>query len=328
MPAANGRQHLRRLRIAHLSERGDRTGIVVPARENHVCARRRQLRHILEQARIVPLDLSQCADELAREVVEPAIAREAREGLELARVLRQLMGLLVGDHLQPVLDASQIEIGRLELVAHVDLDPAARRKPGEGRERFAHAKVGLAPAGNELLGLREELDLADAAGAELDVVPGDADSRETAERMNLPLHRVDVGDRGKVEVFPPDEGLQLREERLTGLDIAGGGARLDQGRALPVLAEALVVEGRGVGRERDLRRPGIGAEPQVGTKDVAVGRALLDQPHEIAREAHEKILRLDRRLRRRLLGVEKDDEVDVARVVELARSVLPHGEHD
>ena len=90
-------------------------------------------------------------------------------------------------------------------------------------------------AGDELLGLDEELDLADAAAAELDVVALDRDLVVTAIGMDLPLHRVDVGDRGKVEILAPDERREPREQRLAGRDVAGAGPRLDHGGAFPVL---------------------------------------------------------------------------------------------
>ena len=67
----------------------------------------------------------------------------------------------------------------------------------------------MPPAGDELLGLGEELDLADAAAAELDVVALDRDLVVTAIGVDLPLHRVDVGDRGEIEIFAPDEGREL-----------------------------------------------------------------------------------------------------------------------
>ena len=64
----------------------------------------------------------------------------------------------------------------------------------------------MAAAGDQLLGLGEELDVADAAAAELDVVPLDRDGAVALIGMHPPLHRVDVGDRREVEIFAPDEG--------------------------------------------------------------------------------------------------------------------------
>src|SRR6185436_11096345 len=102
-------------------------------------------------------------------------------------------------------------------------------------------------------GLGEEFDLADAAATDFDVVAGDADGAKAPKGMDLPLHGMNVRDRGKVEVFAPDEGRQILQQVRARGEVAGDRARLDQGRPLPVLAEALVVVERGVGRERERR---------------------------------------------------------------------------
>ncbi len=65
--------------------------------------------------------------------------------------------------------------------------------------------------GDELLGLHEELDLADAAAAELDVVALDRDVGMTTIGVDLALQRLDLGDGGEVEILPPDEGRELCE---------------------------------------------------------------------------------------------------------------------
>jgi hypothetical protein len=63
-----------------------------------------------------------------------------------------------------------------------------------------------------LLGLDEELDLANAAASELDVVARDRDLVVPPHGVDLPLHGMHVGDGGEVEVFAPDERAQVREE--------------------------------------------------------------------------------------------------------------------
>ncbi len=238
------------------------------------------------------------------------------------------MRLLVGDHLQAMLDASQIEIGFAQLGDDVRLDPSALGELRQGVERAPRAQLHLPSAGDELLRLHEELDLADAAAPELDVVAGDGDAPEAAMGENLPLHRVHVGDGRIVEILAPDERRQLVQQLLARGDVAGAGARLDERRALPVLPEALVVDERRRGRQGDLRGAGVRAQPQVGAEDVAVAGALRHHLHEVARQAHEEALRLDPRSGADQLALVKDDEVDVARIVELARAVLAHGEDD
>ena len=94
-------------------------------------------------------------------------------------------------------------------------------------------------AGDQLLGLREELDLADAAAAELDVVALDRDLALAAIGLDLPLDRVDVGDRREVEILAPDERRELRKIASPAAISPAQGRALIMRRALPVLADPL-----------------------------------------------------------------------------------------
>ena len=67
----------------------------------------------------------------------------------------------------------------------------------------------MPPARDQLLRLHEELDLADAAAPELDVVALDRDLVVALVGRHLALHRVHVGDRAVVEIFAPDERRDL-----------------------------------------------------------------------------------------------------------------------
>ena len=89
----------------------------------------------------------------------------------------------------------------------------------------ALAQVGVAAADDELAGLGEELDLADAALAELQVVAGHLDrAGEALVGADAQPHVVGVLDRGEVEVAAPDEGAEAVEEGR-----AGGDARRRRG---------------------------------------------------------------------------------------------------
>ena len=242
-------------------------------------------RRALEQGRVVALHVAQMAEQRLGKAVAIGKAEEAGEAFEPLAVARQRVGLLVGDHLQPVLEHAQEPIGGAELVARRGADPFALGQHVEHRQRLAAAQLRMAAAGDELLGLHEELDLADAAAAELDVVALDRDLAMAAIGVDLPLHAVDVGDGGEVEIFAPDERRQLAQQLLAGRDVAGAGARLDHGGALPVAPDALVVVERRRGRDRDLGRARVGPQPQIGAEHVAVGGALLQQLHQAARDA-------------------------------------------
>ena len=143
------------------------------------------------------------------------------------------------------------------------------------------------------------------------------------------LHRVDVGDRGEVQPAPPDEGADRLEECRTQREVAGHRARLDHGGALPVLAHALVVGDGGRQCDRGRRHGGIGAQPQVGAEDVAVGVARLHQRHQSARDARSEAAdgvalgRFRVYCRRRVV---EQHEVHIGRIIQFAGAELAHAE--
>ena len=124
------------------------------------------------------------------------------------------------------------------------------------------------------------------------------------------------------------KGDKLLQQRVAGRHVAGAGTRLDHGGALPVLPHALVVVECGGGRDRDLGGSGIRPQPQVGAKYIAVAGALLHQFHEPLREPHIERRGLNASRQRGHAGVVEDDQIDVARIIELARTHLAHREHD
>ena len=190
------------------------------------------------------------------------------------------------------------------------------------------AQLRLASAPDQLLGLGEELDLADAAAAQLDIVTGDGDLAMALDRLDLALDGMDVLDGGEIEILAPDEGAQMAQELSPRLRIAGDGARLDHGGALPILPHALVI---GLGREHrhgERRRARVGTQPEIGAEDIAVLRMVLQEAHEIAHDAHEAVLQGAPAAVVHLGAVVEHDEVDVAGVVELAGAELSHAEND
>ena len=190
-----------------------------------------------------------------------------RDLLELVRVGGQRMRLLVVDHLQAVLDAAQeaIRLGELRARSRRRSMPRAT-SPCSARQRAAHPQIRLPSARDKLLRLHEKFDLADAAAPELQIVPLDGDLGMALMRVDLALHGVNVGDGGVVEIFAPDIRAERAQQLLARRDVARHGARLDERRALPVLAEGLVIMQRGVHGQRDLRGAGIGTQPQIGAE--------------------------------------------------------------
>jgi hypothetical protein len=159
----------------------------------------------------VALHVAQMAEQRFGKAVAVGIAEEAGKPLDPLAVAGQRVDLLVGDHLQAVLECAQELIGRAELVARVGGNPIAGREHVKHLERLAAAQLRMAAAGNQLLGLHEEFDLADAATPELDVVAFHGDLAVTPICVDLALHAVDVGNGGEVEIFAPDERRELTQ---------------------------------------------------------------------------------------------------------------------
>src|SRR5436853_3859817 len=112
-------------------------------------------------------------------------AEKARKFFKPVAVARQHVGLFVGDHLQPVLDRAQESVGRGQLVARFRVDPAALGESGKRRQRLALAQLRVPSAGDELLSLDEEFDLANAAAAELDIMSLDRNLAVAAIGVDL-----------------------------------------------------------------------------------------------------------------------------------------------
>ena len=184
------------------------------------------------------------------------------------------------------------------------------------------------PAPDQLLSLGEELDLTDPAAAGLDVVPLHRDSAAAAVRVDLALDRVDVLDRGEIEVLAPDERLQLVQKASSGGAVAGNRTGLDQRSTFPILPDALIVGERCRNRHRQRGRSRIRAKPKVGAERIPVASIGFQDSHQLARQADEKGLHPvpgGHPCRRRVI---KDDQIDIARVIELVSAEFAHAEHD
>src|SRR5208337_5586318 len=152
--------------------------------ENEIARGAAQRRRLLEQTRIVPLDARQMEGQLFDESLEPRIAAKLGEPRELGPLEGKPLRLLVGDHLQPVLDAAQEDIGSAQVLDGIGRHPLVLVKLAQHVEGARSAHLRPPSAENELLRLDEELDLADGAAAELDVMAGNDDAV-------MPAHRVD-----------------------------------------------------------------------------------------------------------------------------------------
>ena len=324
MPAAYDPANVARPPEAKPRQRAQRIGVVHVAGEDQIADARRKLGCGLEQRRVVALDFLQRCAEGRGKFVGALEAEHPGDAFQPFVGFGQRVRLLVRHHLDRVLDAAQEPVLRGHGVTGVGGDPAARGKFAKHRHRGAPAQFGKPPAGDQLLGLHEELDLADAAATEFHVVTLHRDLAVPLVRVDLALDRMHVGDCRIVQIFAPDIGLQLPQEGLARRDVAGKRPRLDHGGALPVLATAFVVVERRLDRDGERGRAGIGPQAQVGAEDIAVLRAVLENAQQPARQAHEQVGGLHRVDDGRRFGIEEHDQIDVGRKVELARAELAH----
>jgi hypothetical protein len=286
VPAAHGRDHLVGGVVAPSAQRRDgvRRGLPVAAEIERPrrLPPRRQRGHQLERPRVARPHAAEMAEQPAREGVGVRIAEENRDPRQLRRLLGHVVGLPISDHLKAVLDLAEVGVGRRQLGLGVRRDLARSGEQAERLDRGADAQGRIAAAPDELQGLDQELDLADTAFAQLDVVPGDprrrvrrVRQRAAPVRVDAPLHRVDIGDGGEIEARAPDEGADRVQERLPQGAVARHRARLDHRRALPVLAHRLVIGDRPPDGDRGRGGRGVGAQAEVGAEHVAVGVARL-----------------------------------------------------
>src|SRR5690606_32386394 len=190
----------------------------------------------------------------------------------------------------------------------------------EGAHGRAAAQHGPAARVDELQRLDEELDLADAADAVLDV-EARVDAAGVELDLDLLVERrdlVDDGGRGRARV---DEGLQRGHQLLAQLHVAGARPRLEPRLALPRPAEALVVALDGRQRVGDGAAAALGAQPQVDAEDHVLVRDLAERRrHPLAQLGEELVQRQVADLAAvRAVDV---DEIDVGGEVELLAAEL------
>ena len=180
----------------------------------------------------------------------------------------------------------------------------------------------VAAAAHQLKRLHDELDLADAARAELDVVlqlaPFDL-------ARNHPFHLAQRLEHAEVEIAAIDERTQHFVVQLGVMLDRSQRARLDVCISLPVAAVLLQIVLEGGEAQRDPAAVAERAQPQVHAVDEAFDRRRGQQLHDLLTQAQEKLRVVDRA---RAVGfaalrVEKN-EIDVGAEIQLAAAELAH----
>ncbi len=309
------------------SQRIKRRRIILDPGEHQRSGRRGQSRRGLEKSGIVPFDSQKPTGQRLFKS-GAGIAAEPGEPVKVLVMGGQPLGLFIADHLDAVLDAAQEAIGFRQIDRSGLRNPAILAKRIEHRQRALAPQIGASSAVDELLGLDEELDLADAPTPDLHVMAKDGDGFMSFNRIDLPLHRMNIGNGSIIEVLAPNERRQILEKPLSGRNIAGDRAGLDHRRAFPVLPHGFVIGVGRIDRHNDRRRAWIRPEPEIDAVNVSVSIAILKEPDQRLDHPHGQFIGIARRLERRRFGIEKNGQIDVGGIIEFARAVLAECEHE
>src|SRR5262249_1911245 len=144
--------------------------------------------------------------------------------------------------LEPVLHPAKEAVRIFHVAALLGGQAADLLEPRDRRQRVAMAHLRRLPAVEELEELDDELDVADAAAADLDL-----DLRSAGREgplLDPPFHRLDLADLGTAQVTAIDERRDRVQEGMAQLEVAGDRAALDQRLALPGSPRGLVVAQR------------------------------------------------------------------------------------
>ena len=135
------------------------------------------------------------------EFCRPGESEELRKAVQRLVLFRKAVSLLVVDHLQPVLDAPQEPVVGGQGVGHRPIRPTGLGQHRQSVDGSCGAEAWIAAAEDELLRLSEELDLANAAAPEFQIVPVDGNDIVTAGIMNPPLYAVNILNRREIQRF-------------------------------------------------------------------------------------------------------------------------------
>ncbi|GBC87231.1 hypothetical protein HRbin12_01234 [bacterium HR12] len=256
---------------------------------------------------------------LGRQGVGIGQAHRARDAGPRLTGLRQLVDPQVAHHLEPMLQGAEEPVGlgegRRVLLGHVPVG-------GEGGERPERVRLPqpLVPAAvHDLQELDGELHVPDPAPTPLDLGALATPGPDVLLQAHLrPTHLLDRGGGQVLRVDDGDDGL---EERRAELRIPGDRPGPDQRLALPDRGLLGVVGPHRLQRATERAAAAAGAERGIHPERDALGRGLGEEPDELRGPSLRLLLAL------RPAPRVDEEEVHVARVVELGAPQLPQG-HD
>ncbi len=215
-------------------------------------------RGIAAQRSESPRDSRAHRGEVAAECLFIGVPQRACDAPPQLGVPRQGVRLEAGRELHAVLEAAQEEVTLRELDPLALVDEAAGAQAPQSVEGVRAADPRLAATPNQLQRLSKELDLANSAGPELQVLA------RSGARLGAPTGQ----QRGHlvrdpwVDRAPPHEGRQRLQQHAAEAQVSGHGPRADKGGALPRAPPGLVISLRGSERVDERPTGPLRAQPQ------------------------------------------------------------------
>ena len=186
----------------------------------------------------------------------------------------QHVGALEPLQLQPVFEQPQELVRRGHVGGVVAADVATRAKRGQRVDRRRDMQRLVVAAVHQLQQLHGELDVAQPAGAELELAGPHPGGHEF---LDAPAHRLHLGHEVLTLARRPHHRHQRVDVLLAELGIAGGGPGLQQRLELPRLGPPLVVRDVRVQRAHQLAVLAFGPQRRVDLEEGVGG-----EPHHLA----------------------------------------------
>ena len=239
-------------------------------------------RLVVEQVGVDRVHPIAVAIEHAVERLDLVESEPPRQRPQAPRAGREAVRLLALRRLQAVLDVAQEDVRGGEVFLYLGIDEVVDAELIEGGQRVSGPQRRLLAAVDQLEHLREQLDLADAAAALLDVEVEVAVARMFPVGPRLVAR--ELLDRGVIQVLAIDERRDHVDEPPAEFEVAGDRPRLEEREPLERLPEALVVLRRllqGVDeRAAAAHRP----QAHVDAVQIALSRVLGQQRGEAPSE--------------------------------------------
>jgi len=235
------------------------------------------------------------------------VAHDPGQSVHGVATRRQGVDRLFGHELQSVLDGPEQPVGVVQRPGVGGVDVAARPQLAQRLEGGGGAERGVVATVDELQELDGELDVADAAAAPFYLPVGEAPAGQFA--LGPGLHGPDGPQVLGAERPAPQPSLGLLQEAPAQIRVAGDGARLQQGLELPRVGPPVPIGLVGV--EGSDQRPVAALGPQVDV-DPEAGAGHVEHGPGCPG----------------LLGDAgpDEDDVDVARIVQLRAPQLAHAD--